>query len=84
MPSSQDSGFKSIVANVVAMRKRQQIVISVRQLGFSEGANLISINARVKELGFEEFPDQMLLHAAKRPHKRYLPNTTFILTRKRK
>lgn len=76
----KDSGFAAIVKTEVA--KRNKVEMTVAQLGFPKGASIIEINQRVKELGCEEFPDKMLLHAAKHPGKIYLPNTCFILQKK--
>ncbi len=78
--SFEDSGFVAVVKTEVA--KRNKVEMTVAQLGFPEGASIIEINQRVKELGYEEFPDKTLLHAAKHPGKIYLPNTSFVLQKK--
>ena len=78
-------GIKAIVNGLVQKRKETSEIVemTVGQLGFSEGANPIAINKQIKELGFEEFSDKQLLHAAKNPGRIYSPGAVFIL-RKRK
>lgn len=78
--SFEDSGFATSFFTVAA--KRNKVEMTVAQLGFPEGASVIEINQRVKELGYEEFPDQALLHAAKHPGKVYLPGASFVLRKK--
>ena len=78
--SFEDSGFAAIVKTEVA--KRNKVEMTVAQLGFPEGASIIEINQRVKELGYEEFSDNALLHAAKHPGKIYLPGASFVLRKK--
>ena len=78
--SFKDSGFAAVMKTEVA--KRNKVKMTVAQLGFHEGASIIEINQRVKELGYEEFPDNMLLHAAKHPGKIYLPGASFVLCKK--
>ena len=76
----ENSGFAAVVQNEVA--KRKKVEMTVAQLGFPEGASIIEINQRVKELGYEEFSDKALLHAAKHPGKIYLPGASFVLRKK--
>ncbi|MDO8548208.1 MAG: hypothetical protein Q7R71_00880 [bacterium] len=76
----EDSGFAAIVKTEV--EKRNKIEMTVAQLGFPEGASIIEINQRVKELGYKEFPDNMLLYAAKHPGKIYSSGASFVLRKK--
>ena len=76
----EDSGFADVIQNEVA--KRSKVEMTVAQLGFPDGASIIEINQRVKELSYEEFSDKTLLHAAKYPGKIYLPGASFVLRKK--
>ena len=78
--SFEDSGFANVLQKETA--KRNKVEITVVQLGFPDGASIIEINQRVKELGYEEFSDKTLLHAAKYPGKIYLPHASFVLRKK--
>lgn len=80
MKSFPDSGFADVIQREVA--KRNKVEMTVAQLGFPNGASIIEINQRVKELGFEEFADNALLAAAKDPSKVYLPGASFVLRKK--
>jgi hypothetical protein len=53
----------------------------VGELGFPNGADLIQINHVLKSHGFENFPDKILLNAAKESRRVYAPAMSFSLRR---
>lgn len=57
--------------------------VTVGELGFSDGADVIEINRVLNSLGFENFPDDMLLAAAKRPRIVYSGDEIFNLLLRR-
>lgn len=72
-----ESGFAGILKKEVA--KRNKIEMSVADLGFPNGASLVDINAKVKQLGYQEFSTKSLQPAAQHLGKIYEPGAKFVL-----
>jgi len=76
-----DSGFDAICKEI---EKKNCVVVSVGELGFPNGADIIEINRTLNSRGYENFPDKVLLAVAKRPKKTYMPAMRFSLHRLKK
>jgi hypothetical protein len=73
-----DSGFDACLKGITNQRR---VSVSVGELGFPNGADLIQINHVLKSHGFENFPDKILLNAAKESRRVYAPAMSFSLRR---
>lgn len=75
-----ESGFGDVLKKEVD--KRNKVEKSVAELGLPNGASLIEINEKVKQLGYKEFSAKSLQHAAQHPGKVYEPGAKFVLQKK--